>query len=193
MSYILQKGNNYCLINSKHAICKTQSSKEATVFESYEEADQQLSRATKKLAGFQIVCLAESEGVKVKRKQFSAAERTILYNKCKGRCAVCGKFMPYDSFTMDHIIPLAKGGANARNNLQCNGERCRRINRDIMPEDLMKNLTEIMLYQMRKDYDDTVYKRLRQLRRARQKKKRLGRLEKLSSLWRSRGVRKGKR
>ena len=70
MPYILQKGNEYCLINNKKAIDKTQNPNLATVFDSHEEADQQLNRATKKLAGFKVICLTKSETSKVSVSRF---------------------------------------------------------------------------------------------------------------------------
>ena len=82
------------------------------------------------------------------RRCFSQNERTAVYNKSEGRCAICGKFVPFESFTVDHIIPLAKGGSNDMSNLQCACKTCNRIKQDILPEELMDKLTEIMLYQV---------------------------------------------
>lgn len=56
--------------------------------------------------------------------------------------------VPYTDFTVDHIIPLAKGGNNDLSNLQCACSVCNRIKQDILPEDLMKKLTRIMIYQV---------------------------------------------
>lgn len=108
---------------------------------------------------------------KVKRKQFSATERVKIYNKCKGRCDICGKFVPYDSFTVDHIIPLAKGGTNAMDNLQAACGVCNLIKQDILPEDLMTKLTEIILYQMRNSYNDMLWEKMNYLRQLERKRK----------------------
>ena len=82
------------------------------------------------------------------RKSFTAQERAAVYNKTEGHCAICGEFVPYTDFTVDHIIPLAKGGNNDLSNLQCACSVCNRIKQDILPEDLMKKLTRIMVYQV---------------------------------------------
>lgn len=94
-----------------------------------------------------------------------------VYNKNKGRCAICGKFVSYDRFTIDHIIPLAKGGTNAMDNLQVACSVCNHIKQDILPEDLMEKLTEIVFYQMKKSYDDKLWRKINYLRRLEQKMK----------------------
>lgn len=81
-------------------------------------------------------------------KCFTAQERAAVYNKTEDHCAICGEFVPYTDFTVDHIIPLAKGGNNDLSNLQCACSVCNRIKQDILPEDLMKKLTRIMVYQV---------------------------------------------
>lgn len=148
MAYILQKDAYYCYLDGKHTVCKTQNLNLATRFETQGSARAMLNKATKKLKDYKIVDMETMQQVgdihKIKRKQFSATERVKIYNKGKGRCAICGKFVPYDSFTVDHIIPLAKGGTNAMDNLQVACSVCNLIKQDILPEDLMTkcNLTE---------------------------------------------------
>jgi 5-methylcytosine-specific restriction endonuclease McrA len=41
----------------------------------------------------------------------------------KGKCAICRKKLG-DSYHVDHIVPIAKGGSNARSNLQLTHGRC---------------------------------------------------------------------
>lgn len=175
MGYILQKDNYYCYLDSKHAICKTQNINLATRFETQDSARVMLNKATKKLKGYKIVASETMQYVgdihKIKRKQFSSTERTKIYNKGKGRCAICGKFVPYDSFTVDHIIPLAKGRTNAMDNLQVACGTCNLIKQDILPEDLMAKLTGIVLYQMKKSYDIQFGKKINYLKHAEQRKK----------------------
>ncbi len=51
------------------------------------------------------------------------------------RCAICGKrIKDFDNLTVDHIVPVAKGGQNVIENCQlahkdCNGEK-----RDLPPD-----------------------------------------------------------
>ncbi len=186
MSYILQKGNNYCYIDSKNAICKTQDINLATRFPDSKKALEKVQKATKKLKGYQIINLENNkkveESIKTKRRQFSVTEKNRIYNKGKGRCAICGKFVPYDAFTVDHIIPLAKGGTNELNNLQCTCKTCNYIKQDILPEDLIGKLAEIVLYQMRMSYNDYLWKRIKRLRRQERKRQIAGIVNSLTAV-----------
>ncbi len=175
MAYILQKDIYFCYLDDKHTVCKTQDINMATRFDTQGNARGLLNKASKKLKNYKIVDLENMKEVgdahKIKRKQFSQSVRTVIYNKSNGRCAICGEFVPYDAFTVDHIIPLAKGGTNELNNLQCTCKTCNLIKQDILPEDLMDKLTGIILYQMRLSYNDYLWKRINHLRRQKQKKR----------------------
>ena len=156
-------------VDSMNAVKKVTDIKVATKFQTKEDAQKLLVRACKKLKGFKICAVktgpeqespAETNGkektninssapVKMShRRSFTPAERIAVYNKSEGRCAICGEFVSYDEFTVDHIIPLAKGGDNKLNNLQCACRVCNRIKQDILPEDLLDRLTIIMLHQL---------------------------------------------
>ena len=79
-----------------------------------------------------------------------------MYIKSERHCAICGEFVLYTEFTVDHIIPLAKSGSNDISNLQCTCGVCNRLKQDILPQDLMVKLTKIMLYQVdRKEIRNT--------------------------------------
>lgn len=172
MGYVLTKedpgGRIYALITPTRLIDYTLDIDTASVFQDKNEAEDLQKRATKKLRGFQTVDLkkvqmkAAEEAVPVaeadkaednqncQRRNFSVSERSAVYTKTEGHCAICGKFVPYTEFTVDHIVPLAKGGSNDISNLQCACGVCNRIKQDILPEELMEKLVEIVLFQVPK-------------------------------------------
>lgn len=173
MEYILKKDNYYCSIDEKNTIRKTQNINIAYRFSSIEKAQNWLNKATKKLKGYKIYDIENEEIieeiVKVKRKKFSSKERAKIYNKNKGKCAICGRFVSYDDFTIDHIIPLSRGGENKLTNLQCTCYVCNQIKHDILPEDFMDKLSEIILYQMKKNFNENFYRKISYLRKCNRK------------------------
>ena len=174
MPYVLQKGAEYCGITNKKQVIKTQDINAATKFKKLETAQEKLAWASKKLKGFTPVEIGEevSDGMRiVKRKSFTSSERVAIYDRNHGRCAICGRYVPFADFTVDHIIPISKGGTNNMDNLQCACKTCNMIKQDILPEDLMEKLSEIILYQTRKTDDDKLRKKMNYIHRQKQKHK----------------------
>lgn len=183
MGYVLAKedpgGRIYALITPTRLIDYTLDIDTASVFQDKNEAEDLQKRATKKLRGFQTVDLkkvqmetaekavpaAEADKAEdmqnCQRRNFSVSERSAVYTKTEGHCAICGKFVPYTEFTVDHIVPLAKGGSNDLSNLQCACGVCNRIKQDILPDELMEKLVEIVLFQVPKKQNKKYRKMLR--------------------------------
>lgn len=65
--------------------------------------------------------------VKYPRKQFSAAVRGRIYSKYNGICQICGKPVNRAEMSVDHIIPLSKGGTNLEDNLQLSHDFCNKM------------------------------------------------------------------
>lgn len=45
---------------------------------------------------------------KTPRRCFTSKERSEIYIRDKGRCGICGEFIPLNEFTIDHIVPISK-------------------------------------------------------------------------------------
>lgn len=89
--------------------------------------------------------------VPVKRKNFPQSTRIAIYNNAEGRCAICGDFVPYDEFTIDHIEPLSKGGDNEMDNLQCTCRFCNFLKGNLPDQQFMDKITDIVLVRAGKD------------------------------------------
>ncbi len=52
----------------------------------------------------------------MKRKPISTAERKRVYEKFGGKCAYCGQPITYKEMQVEHMEPLALGGADSMEN-----------------------------------------------------------------------------
>jgi 5-methylcytosine-specific restriction endonuclease McrA len=71
------------------------------------------------------------------------------------RCAICGrKIKDLDDLTIDHIVPLAKGGKNAMENYQLAHKACNEAKGSMLPKEHMKiiryNRRRILLMRIKK-------------------------------------------
>lgn len=53
----------------------------------------------------------------------------------KGRCALCGEVM-HDDATIDHHVPLSRGGEDCFDNTQATHRRCNQIKGDRLPDEI---------------------------------------------------------
>lgn len=72
---------------------------------------------------------------KTPRRCFTSKERNEIYIRDKGRCGICGEFIPLNEFTIDHIVPISKGGTYDYDNLQCCCFKCNQLKSNEMPDD----------------------------------------------------------
>lgn len=84
------------------------------------------------------------------RIKFSKTIRAEVLKRSNGRCAICGKPLSLDSSkdnyaTVDHIIPLSRGGKNELRNFQATCKKCNEIKTNIMPEVFKYNCTTVLL------------------------------------------------
>jgi 5-methylcytosine-specific restriction endonuclease McrA len=66
---------------------------------------------------------ANPEKVRARKKNRSKRIRIFLKQIQRGRCAICGQRLGKQTH-IDHIVPLALGGSNARSNLQLTHPSC---------------------------------------------------------------------
>lgn len=80
-------------------------------------------------------CLKSCYGGRKRKISNPMQKRKIIYEKQNGKCAICGMQLQIDDYTslddyltLDHILPVCRGGSNGLENLQglcirCNHEK----------------------------------------------------------------------
>lgn len=68
-----------------------------------------------------------------------------------------------DLFTIDHIIPLAKGGTNDIENLQCTCKHCNAMKQDFSEKEFLDKMIKILAYQSKKKANRVYKKKIKKL------------------------------
>lgn len=152
MGYVLTNGMYYIALAKTGRVEKVKHKKEATFFATPEKAYAVMKNAPSRTKGYEIAEKAEPSPNAKNRTQFSKEVRERVYAKADGKCALCGRKLLYEEMTLDHIVPLAMGGADIEKNLQCTCYACNSFKGSILPEDFMQRIRQIFMYQMGKKY-----------------------------------------
>lgn len=154
MEYVLYNGKCFAVLSETGKVVKSDLLRNAYKFECPKQAKNLQKKASKKLRGFFIYGIKENGNLfmvhKGKRIQFTREQRIEVYNRYDGYCNLCGRKLDFAEMTLDHIIPLGKGGTNHLENLQCSCEMCNSIKQNILPQDFMERISCIYLYQTKK-------------------------------------------
>lgn len=78
------------------------------------------------------------------RRKFSDEERLQIYNKYGGKCAYCGCVLDYEEMTIDHILPIYRGGTNYPVNLNPCCKSCNRYKSSNTVEEFRKKVGYIL-------------------------------------------------
>jgi len=65
-----------------------------------------------------------------------------------GLCYYCGRKFPYKQLTMDHLVPLARGGRSTKDNLVPSCKECNTQKNSLLPlewEDYLEKLKQGLL------------------------------------------------
>jgi 5-methylcytosine-specific restriction endonuclease McrA len=86
----------------------------------------------------------------VKRERLKAQQlkntRWWRKKKEKGICYYCGRRVPASEITMDHIVPLIRGGKSTKSNIVAACKECNNKKRYLLPtewEEYLQRLREI--------------------------------------------------
>lgn len=78
------------------------------------------------------------------RRSFTDYERKTVYANGNGKCGICGKSIEFADMTIDHKIPLSRGGTNDFRNLQPACHTCNLMKNMLTMPELLDRISDIM-------------------------------------------------
>lgn len=79
----------------------------------------------------------------VKRRRIGTETRRELWERENRRCAYCGTKIGLSEVTVDHKIPLSRGGPDSRENMVCACIGCNKLKADKTVEEFRKSVGAI--------------------------------------------------
>ena len=94
----------------------------------YREANREKTRATARAYGKahpDVVWRSDANRRARERAAFvEAGDRALIYERDRGVCGICGKVVTREDASVDHIVPLSKGGEHSYANTRLAHTRC---------------------------------------------------------------------
>ena len=156
-------GNNYVITDcyeflSDDNAYMTKNMENAKVFDSVKDAEIYMEKLNiTNLAiitdDFQLVKCGDVEAAN-KRIIIDARTRNIVYEENRGICGICGAPVNPQTYTIDHIVPLSRGGKNELSNYQLACGRCNKIKGNYKDPELARGLTTILANQLDKQENE---------------------------------------
>jgi 5-methylcytosine-specific restriction endonuclease McrA len=89
--------------------------------------------------------------IRTEKQKARALRKTQWWKqKCaEGKCYYCGSIVPPHELTMDHVVPVIRGGKSAKNNLVPACKECNNKKKHSLPGEW-----EEYLQRLKKGYDD---------------------------------------
>lgn len=66
-----------------------------------------------------------------------------VFRRSGGICEICGKPLSKYNYTIDHIIPLSRGGTNESSNLRVAHVECNKLKGNFLDKELYKNVANV--------------------------------------------------
>lgn len=79
---------------------------------------------------------APSDGeIRAEREKARALRKTRWWQQktSSGLCHYCGRKVAYKNITMDHLVPLARGGRSTKDNLVPSCKKCNNLKKSMLP------------------------------------------------------------
>lgn len=86
----------------------------------------------------------DDEQIKKERQKARELRRSQWWQRrcAKGRCHYCGRTIPARELTMDHVVPLARGGRSTKGNLVPCCKDCNNKKKHLLPMEWEAYLSE---------------------------------------------------
>lgn len=95
-----------------------------------------------------------------KRVMLSWQDRVSVYEKSNRVCCICGKPLDYGEMTVDHIMPISRGGKNNKDNLRCTCEECNSIKGSNTDQEMYSKLSNICAIEAFRNPEDEAWNML---------------------------------
>lgn len=84
-----------------------------------------------------------------KRRKFTDYEKKTIYEKYNGRCAICGEPIGFKNLTLNHKVPLSKGGTNEFENLQLACRECNLMKKGLTEKEFQKKVRKVFAFHVK--------------------------------------------
>ncbi len=83
---------------------------------------------------FDLDAPSDSE-IRAERAKARALRKTRWWQQktSSGLCHYCGRKVAYKNITMDHLVPLARGGRSTKENLVPSCKKCNNLKKSMLP------------------------------------------------------------
>lgn len=125
-----------------HSKLMSELGKPIIVDENYEAVN---VSGTKKLSKENLKSIySKNSENKTQREHIPKDIRYQIFNKDSGICQMCGRPLDIDSFTIDHIVPISRGGITDISNYRCLCNRCNKWKADSLDEEILNMLSNVV-------------------------------------------------
>lgn len=77
--------------------------------------------------------------------------RYYIYKRDNKKCFFCDKKLKYRQITLDHYLPLSKGGINEVFNMVTSCKKCNKYKKDNIPRDYRKKILKLFIQAVKDD------------------------------------------
>ncbi len=86
------------------------------------------------------------EDIKRERRKARELRNSQWWKRCcaKGVCYYCGRSTPSKELTMDHIVPISRGGKSTKNNVVTACKGCNNKKKQLLPMEWEEYLKDML-------------------------------------------------